>query len=606
MLARKTTSGSSGTSSIGTAPQASPASFVTEDGGSGSLKVDRVLRVCGRTLVAGWCTESTELALVSAGEVSGTQFRTERHDVAAHFGRPVSDKMGFVLIGPAGHDPVELVCGGGRGRTAYPLAVEAADELDANASALLMPALVWLASEVEPFSDAWVRLISLIPGVDGSSDHVAGAFDEAVASAGVQRGRASGWIAAPEDSPVWLQDSHGGVHSLAGAFRVHRDDVREVLAKSLASPVRHRPGFSIGLVSVSPGTTLQLKVLDGDAVRQLAQITVKPMSVEPVEASRYLLASNGTPTSRLAERFSVVEGPILDELIRADRARWKDIPVRVRAIGKQVEQPLASIIIPLYGRADFVEHQLIEFSRDQWLVDHVEINYVVDDRALVDRFVADAQHLHGLYRVPFRIIWGGINRGFAGANNLGADQAGAPYLLFVNSDVFPRAPGWVQAMLQVLDEDPAVGVVAPRLLFADGSIQHAGMEFQRREDLGIWINHHPKMGLDPSLDQRPGVTNVPAVTGACMALRRSDYDQVGGWDTGFLIGDFEDSDLCLKLRQAGLSSAYLPSVELTHLERQSFRLLGEGDYRTKVVIYNALRHQQRWQGLLTDEQGATA
>ena len=114
------------------------------------------------------------------------------------------------------------------------------------------------------------------------------------------------------------------------------------------------------------------------------------------------------------------------------------------------------------------------------------------------------------------------------------------------------------------------------------------------------------MGLDPSLDQRPGVTNVPAVTGACMALRRSDYDQVGGWDTGFLIGDFEDSDLCLKLRQAGLSSAYLPSVELTHLERQSFRLLGEGDYRTKVVIYNALRHQQRWQGLLTDEQGATA
>lgn len=89
-----------------------------------------------------------------------------------------------------------------------------------------------------------------------------------------------------------------------------------------------------------------------------------------------------------------------------------------------------------------------------------------------------------------------------------------------------------------------------------------------------------------------------------MVVRKADFDAVGQWDTGYLIGDFEDSDLCLKLRKAGLKAAYLPSVQLTHLERQSFKLIGQGDFRTKVVIYNAARHQGRWSELI--ESPATA
>jgi GT2 family glycosyltransferase len=224
--------------------------------------------------------------------------------------------------------------------------------------------------------------------------------------------------------------------------------------------------------------------------------------------------------------------------------------------------------------------------------------YVIDDPALMESFIPQAEALYRLYGLPFRWVWGAVNRGFSGANNLGAAHSSAPKILFLNSDAFPRQPGWIQPLLEVLDADPTVGAVGPRLVFADGSIQHAGMEFLRREEFHIWVNHHPWRGLDTSLDPATGLTFLPAITGACLAMTRDNFERIGGWDTGYLIGDFEDSDLCLKLRDQGFKIAYLPTVELTHLERQSFRLLGEGHFRTSVVLFNAFRHQSRWSHLL--------
>ena len=86
-----------------------------------------------------------------------------------------------------------------------------------------------------------------------------------------------------------------------------------------------------------------------------------------------------------------------------------------------------------------------------------------------------------------------------------------------------------------------------------------------------------------------------AVTGACALMRREVYEAVGGLDEKFLIGDFEDSDLCLKVREKGLEIACLPlPVTLIHLERQSFSGIGTPSFRDYVVRYNAWRHQTRW------------
>jgi O-antigen biosynthesis protein len=226
---------------------------------------------------------------------------------------------------------------------------------------------------------------------------------------------------------------------------------------------------------------------------------------------------------------------------------------------------------------------------------------VLDDPTLVEQFSGKIEALYRIYRTPIRWVWGGANRGFSGANNLGVECAKGEFLTFLNSDAFPQEAGWLENLVEVLLANPQVGAVGPRLVTAEGSIQHAGMEFHRRSDLGIWINHHPNMGLDPALDPVKTLTMVPAVTGACLAMRKRDFDAVGGWDTAYLIGDFEDSDLCLKLRSAGFKIAYCPSVQLTHLERQSFKLLGNDEFRSRVVVYNAVRHQNKWGTLLESD-----
>jgi GT2 family glycosyltransferase len=414
---------------------------------------------------------------------------------------------------------------------------------------------------------------------------------------------AVGWALGDAPDSVWLETDEGERFELLDSVRIFRSDVFDAHGRKHMSTTPE-PGF-IALCTVlhPPHQIRAMSYADGTRIPvALSETAVAFIGGDPRMAFQWLHGMN-TPSSYLNRRIEQVDVPLIGELLRADRDSWKHLRVHSRQLGTGVTAPSVSVIVPLYGRADFVEHQLAEFVRDRWFVANCQLIYVVDDPALVDTFKTQAEQLHALYRMPFEWVWGSVNRGFAGANNLGADYANGQHLIFMNSDVFPMQPGWVQALCEPLETRPHLGAVAPRLLFSDGSIQHASIEFLRREDLGVWINHHPLMGLAPDLDPRGDLTSVDAVTGACLAVRREEFEEIGRWDTGYLIGDFEDSDLCLKLRSRGYDVAYLPTVELTHLERQSFRLLGQGDFRQKVVIHNAMRHQMRWRSMI--EAGKT-
>lgn len=263
------------------------------------------------------------------------------------------------------------------------------------------------------------------------------------------------------------------------------------------------------------------------------------------------------------------------------------------------DRPDTSIIICLYGTLEMLTTQIMCFSEDPELMDRAELIYVIDDISLLESFKIMADELSKLYSVPIRWISKNANQGFSAANNLGASVARGDTLIFVNSDVFPTKRGWSTELRNYLRRTPGVGLVGCRLLYPNGSLQHAGMKFLYRDSLRIWSNIHPLAGADPVLDPCNKPAEKDAVTGACIGMSKKDFQSIGGWTTDYILGDFEDSDLCLKIRSIGKKIIYLPDVTMIHLERQSVKLIGDEGFRQRLTIFNAFIHQSKWLDMLT-------
>jgi GT2 family glycosyltransferase len=587
--------------------QAMPAPLSLAEGLNGpSIKVDLAYRLNGVVIVAGWCTGVAELGLNDNGRpLPCRRVSLARQDVAQHFHLETDEGLGFVLVaqvdGSAG--PVvlcwELDIEGRNGRSG-PLTFEDTVALAGGEAQLLGPAMGLLALAEPAHTPAWRALIARTPVVSGVCRSANGFLEGGAASEMAREGIVFGWAVQLPGTLVWLEDDQGRTYALDHAFRRFREDVHQATHGEFGHASRDA-GFIARLKGLKPGSTVRLKALSEFGVHVLSSSPITSLPVDPVAAARWLFSIH-TPLPEMHRRVPLIDEPVLRTLMEHRQSVWEQLPAQVRQLGPEPARPEVSVVVPLYGRSDFVEHQLIEFSEDPWFKAHAELVYVIDDPRMAEGFAQQAEALYRLYRLPFRWVWGSVNRGFSGANNLGLRHSTAPKVIFLNSDAFPQRAGWARDMCKALDDRPDLGAVGVRLVYGNGAMQHCGIEFLRREELGIWVNHHPRMGLDPALDPQDTLRVMPAVTGACMALRRDQLQALGAWDPGYLIGDFEDSDLCLKLRHAGLEVGYLPGVQLVHLERQSFRLLGQDDFRTRVVIYNAVRHQTRWHALM--ESGA--
>ena len=251
--------------------------------------------------------------------------------------------------------------------------------------------------------------------------------------------------------------------------------------------------------------------------------------------------------------------------------------------------PEVSIVVPLYRRVDFVEQQLAQFVHDPELRE-ADLVYVLDSPEQADYLREHATQLFRLYGVPFRLATLTCNGGFSAANNLGASVATGRLLLLLNSDVLPEQPGWLGALTRFYDSTPGIGALAPKLLYEDDSLQHAGLYFDRPAGAFMWANEHYFKGLHRDLPAANVARPVPAVTGACLMIDRSLYKELGGLRGGYVQGDYEDSDLCLRLAAIGRECWYLPEVALYHLEGQSY----PSEERTLASQYNRWLHTHLW------------
>ncbi len=159
------------------------------------------------------------------------------------------------------------------------------------------------------------------------------------------------------------------------------------------------------------------------------------------------------------------------------------------------------------------------------------------------------------------VITNPVNMGFAAACNQGVQAATGEVVVLLNLDTEVH-DGWLDPLLEAV-ADPRVGVAGSRLLYPGGRIQHAGMAVMPG---CITVHIHRYVPGDHPVVTR--TRDLSIVTGACMAMRRELFLEVGGFDEGYRNG-FEDTDLCLRLCDRGLVARYCGDSVVTHHESMS-------------------------------------
>lgn len=218
--------------------------------------------------------------------------------------------------------------------------------------------------------------------------------------------------------------------------------------------------------------------------------------------------------------------------------------------------PDVSIVIPVYGLAEVTRQcldRLLEAppaSCDREII-------VVDDAS---RDATPA--MLASYGDRIRVVTHDENCGFARACNDGARVASGRHLVFLNNDTIPL-PGWLDALVRYAEAHPEAAIVGAKLLYPDGTVQHAGMAIDAdREPQHLYLGFpadHPAVNRS---------RRMPMVTGACLLIGRATFEAAGGFDEGFSNG-YEDVDLCLRLGAFGREVHYCHESELIHLESVS-------------------------------------
>ena len=227
--------------------------------------------------------------------------------------------------------------------------------------------------------------------------------------------------------------------------------------------------------------------------------------------------------------------------------------------------PKVSILIPNKDHTDDLEKCLQSiWKKTTW--DNYEIIVIENnstDRATFAYYEKAKQRYDGLKVVTYPEK--GFN--FSGINNFGRKAATGDYLLLLNNDVEVRNGDWLTELLRQCAHKGGAAICGAMLYYPDETLQHAGVI----TGLGGYAGHSHKYkqkGGSGYLFRIATVQDFSAVTGACLLVKASVYDEVGGLDEQFAVA-FNDVDFCLRVRDAGCRIAWTPYAELTHYESKS-------------------------------------
>ncbi|SFJ57181.1 glycosyltransferase [Amycolatopsis sacchari] len=246
------------------------------------------------------------------------------------------------------------------------------------------------------------------------------------------------------------------------------------------------------------------------------------------------------------------------------------------------EQPIVSVVIPVYGHWDYTRRCLesIELSRPR-----TPFEVIVVDDASVDDSADRVAACPGV-----RLVRAPRNLGFIGACNLGAEHARGELVMFLNNDTEVR-PGWLDELVSVLEDREDVGLVGSKLVYPDGRVQESG---------GIIWADGTGWNYGRNEPERPWfdtVRDVDYCSGAALLIRRELFDRLGGFDQRYAPAYYEDTDLAFAVRAAGYRTVVQPASVVVHHEGVS----NGTDLSSGVKRHQELNRQvfvDKWSGQL--------
>ena len=259
--------------------------------------------------------------------------------------------------------------------------------------------------------------------------------------------------------------------------------------------------------------------------------------------------------------------------------------------------PLVSLVIPTRNAAALVR-TCIDSIRRLTLYPRYEIllvdNGSDDPEALTCFRQLDAQP-------GVRVIRDDREFNYSALNNAAVALAEGELIALINNDIEIISPDWLSEMVGIALQ-PGVGAVGARLWYPDRTLQHGGVILAGAAGIAAHLHRGLPAGEPGYFGRAVLSQTLSAVTAACLVIRKSTYQSLGGLDEANLKVAFNDVDFCLRLREAGYRNVWTPHAELFHYESAT---RGEDLSPEKKARFEAeVAHMARRWGAALDQDPA--
>lgn len=290
--------------------------------------------------------------------------------------------------------------------------------------------------------------------------------------------------------------------------------------------------------------------------------------------------------SRLEQRIETSIGQNSAIIGNKDLQIFNDGNFCSKLIFKKVNIPTVSIVIPVYNQWNYTYACLVS------ILEHTnDISYeviVADDKS-TDETVSINKYVENV-----TVVRDGQNRGFLLNCNYAASYAKGKYIFFLNNDTNVQ-PEWLSSLVTLMEKDHTIGLTGSKLIYPDGRQQEAGGIIWN--DASGW--NYGRLD-DPSKPEYNYLKEVDYISGAAILIRKSLWEELGGFDERYAPAYFEDTDLAFAVRKLGYKVVYQPRSVVVHFEGMSHGTNIDSGIKSYQVS-NQAKFLKKWKTILESE-----